>query len=390
MTNRLRELASVVHDRSGIHLSDAQLGLLTAALRRIEPVLTPAQLLDDADRRRRSARLDRLVDGVTINETSFLRNREELDEIDWPGLLTSARAAGRTRIRVWSAACSSGEEAYTLALLAAERMGGGFPFPVEVLGTDISPTILARARDGVYGARSIRLLSPEQRRRWFAPTPAGLRVGAGLRALVRFGEHNLAGGGSTAVGEAPYDLIVCRNVLIYFDPDTVRRVIAALRTRVTPHGRLILGTADRLGVGPAVQPGRAVASPTPRRAPRVDPRPVAGAPARRSAAMSGPESSPALEAFDGGLRALAEGDATRAIGLLRRSLYLDPDLTVAALQLGRAHEATGDRPAARRAYGLALRQAAAHGPAVRLHDRIGAGDVAAACRARLMALEGAT
>ncbi len=393
MTARLRELASAVHLRSGIHLSDAQLGSLTAALKRLGPGATPDRLLDDADPRRRAAALDRLVDGVTVNETFFFRNREELDRIDWPDLLASAHAAGRPRARVWSAACSSGEEAYTLAVLAAEGFGGGPIVPVEVLGTDISPTILTLAREGVYGPRSTRLLSPEQRDRWFAEGPAGLRVGDRLRSLVRFAEHNLSDGASGALGDAPYDLIVCRNVLIYFDPETVARVVAGLRARLAPRGLLLLGTADRLGVLPPVRPARAPRPKPDHQAPRPRPRPIdsvpAGAPTAPAPTGGDPVVSPALLAFDAGVRALGEGEPPRAVELLRRALYLDPGLTVAALQLGRAHEADGDPIAARRAYGLALRQAAAQDPSVRLHDRIGAGDVAAACRARLTALEGA-
>jgi len=268
-----------------------------------------------------------------------------------------------------------------------------------VLGTDISATALARARHGTYRTRSMRLVSAEHRDRWFeAPDHNEVRVGEQLRALVRFERHNLVRDPSPPAGEALFDVVVCRNVLIYFERDTVLRTVRALREALTPHGTLVLGTADRLGTHggpPDPQP------PAPRRAdpPRRRPAVVrtaspARAPARRPGpppadgpADPAPESSVAVTAFEAGVEALTRGDAEVAVAELRRAVYLDPGFAVAALQLGRAHEEAGDVAAARRAYWRALRLAeTAERPMSRLYDRVGAGDVAAACRARLSSL----
>ncbi|MCW3016319.1 MAG: methyltransferase, CheR-type, partial [Solirubrobacterales bacterium] len=242
----LIRLAELVSRASGIELGGAQLGSLGGALRRVDAALEPADLLECADPIRRAALVDRLVDEVSVNETYFMRHADELLSIDWPALAANALAARRP-LRIWSAACSSGEEPYTLAIMAAEALGGARA-PVDVLGTDISPTALARAERGVYGARSMRLVSADQRQRWFEPADRNdLRVGDQLRALVRFQRHNLVPDASLPAGETPFDLVICRNVLIYFHRDTVTSTLRGLRAAVASHGELVLGAADRLG-----------------------------------------------------------------------------------------------------------------------------------------------
>lgn len=398
---QLGHLAAVVRREAGIVLGGAQLGSLDAALRRIDPALEPSDLLRHDDPIRRAVLLDRLIDEVSVNETYFMRHVDELLDLDWRTLAADALAAGR-RVRIWSAGCSSGEEPYTLALLAAEALGGAGA-PIDVLGTDISATALSRARQGVYRARSMRLVSPEHRERWFEPGgQSELRVGEKLRGLVRFERHNLVRDPSPPAGETLFDVVVCRNVLIYFERDTVLRTVSALRDALTPHGALVLGTADRLGTHGSPPP-RLPAAPPARRAGasrRRSPVPASPAPPRPRApalrsdagaaqepADGRPESTVAVAAFEAGVEALSRGDATAAVAELRRAVYLDPDFAVAALQLGRAHEKTGDVAAARRSYWRALRLAeAAERPVSRLYDRVGAGDVAAACRARLSAL----
>jgi chemotaxis protein methyltransferase CheR len=391
MTDDLRTLARVVQRMSGIALRDGQLGSLRAALRRIDPQLEPAELLGESDPLRRGPLLDRLVDEVTVNETFFLRHAEELDAIEWPAMAARAAAAGRGAVRVWSAACSSGEEPYSLALLAAEALGSARS-PVDILGTDISGTALGRARRAVYNARSVRLVSPARRERWFAPIGGGLSVGADLRAVVRFERHNLVRDPIPPGGEAPFDLIVCRNVLIYFDAPTVTRIRAALSEALMPGGRLLLGTVDRLGTTPSPPRERTPAVRSPRH-PRPERRARARrAPSPRERAAPGTGRAPdanAEAALEAGMRALGDGDVPGAVQALRRALYLEPSLAVAALQLGRAHEALGDVAGARRSYWRALRLAEeADDPATRLYDRVGAADVAAACRARLTVLPG--
>ena len=108
----------------------------------------------------------RLIDEVTVKETSFLRDRQQLGRIDWRLLLQGARAAGAERLRVWAAPCATGEEPYTLALLACEAFAPAEP-PVTIFATDISGDAVARARAGVYEARAVRDVNSVQRHRFF-------------------------------------------------------------------------------------------------------------------------------------------------------------------------------------------------------------------------------
>ncbi len=385
MSDDLRTLAAAVQGLSGIVVRDGQLASLRRALARVDPHLTPADLLCDPD----PARLERVVEEVAIKETFFLRHLDELRDIDWPGQAVRAAAAGR-RLRVWSAGCSTGEEAYSLALLAAEDLGGDRP-PIDVLGTDLSASALALAERGRYGARSVRLVDRERRARWFAADGGRLRVGEELRGVVRFARHNLVHDPFPPDGEAPLDLVVCRNVLIYFDAPTAARVAAGLRGALAPGARLLLGTVDRLASAPPAAVGRAAAAPG--RAERASPGPTVPGPAVTppggylEPAARGSSAGAAHAAFEAGSRALSAGDAAAAVTALRRALYLDPRSAVVALQLARAHEALDQIEAARRGYWRALGLVGeAPDPRARLYDRVAAADVGAACRARLAVL----
>ena len=194
MNSELAEVAALIRRETGIALPAARETAIRGALDRAAPGLKArAFLRAAADPAGGRGLTDRLIDEVTNQETSFVRDRAQLDEIDWPGLLQGAGAAGSERIRVWSAGCASGEETYTLALLAAEAFAPA-PAPVEVLGTDISGAALAAAAAGRYRERAVRALEPPLRGRYFQLQPDGtFVVGDLLRKLVRFRRHNLAG-----------------------------------------------------------------------------------------------------------------------------------------------------------------------------------------------------
>lgn len=364
----------------------------------------------------------RLIDALTIKESYFFRQPEQIRALDWPRLLAQAIADHRDRVRVWSAACAHGEEPYTLALLASEAFGG-HPPPVDVLGTDIADSALERARAGVYGARSVRYVSPEARERFFEPQESGLKVSSRLRALVRFKSHSLAQDPMPPPGEQPFDLIVCRNVLIYFEPFAIDHFSQKVSRALQPEGRLVLGAADRLCLtqrslrnldgllrGSPPRPFRR--APARKRAePRRPPRDASAEKARLPRDVTDPALAGALRLADEGnleeaatvagtvvehdpmnapgqfvrgTVALAAGDAAEAVRSLRAAIYADPGCAAAAFQLGRAHDALGDERAARRAYALALeRLEAGTSPYPWLLEAIDAADIAVACAVRL-------
>jgi chemotaxis methyl-accepting protein methylase len=438
MSAELLRIAELVERETGIQMKAGQLPSLEAALGRMSPALRADRLLaalsDPAESR---GLLGQLIDQVAIQETYFLREPRELEAIDWHALLSAAHARGDQHVAVWVCACASGEEAYSVAMLAAESFGHERP-PVSILATDISERALRRAQEGLYGERSTRELDATRRERFFAERGAKTAVGEQLRSMVRLRRHNLVADPAPPLGEVAFDLILCRNVLIYFDADNGERVVESLQSALRPGGQLILGAADRLtssarrfadlaagrwrNAQPAPPPARPAASP--RRRPRQEAAARRGPdektartttararasttamPARRrtvteaQAAAGVGDYAAAIEIageilahdpldaeayFVRGLAELATRDPIAACESLRRALYIDPSFALAAFQLGRAQDLRGDARAALRAYRRALRTLDPEDTRyAHLLERVNVGDIAAACRSRL-------
>jgi chemotaxis protein methyltransferase CheR len=417
VTDALSEIADLVRRETGIVTTPVRRPALRAAVTRAAPGLdADAFVAALADRARRGELLKRLIDEVTTKETAFARDRGQLDTIRWRELLDSARAAGSRVIRVWSAGCASGEEPYTLALLAHEVFGP-MPPPVAVLGTDVSAAALAAASAGQYRERAVRALGAPQRDRYLDRRADGsYLVGERLRRLVRFRRHNLVLDPIPPPGEAGFDLILCRNVLIYFEQPLAARIIESLERSVPPGGQLLLGASDALQLttvrassaraAPA-QPGPARPGPVPAGlVPQSRPpaKPAAARPrdqrlaASLDAASRGDRDGALAQVaallaqdpldadahFISGLVILEAGEPARAAAALRRALYADATFTLAAFTLGRAYDALGDESAARRAFEQVLRTL---DPDDHRHDvilaQVDLGDIAAACRVRL-------
>ena len=201
------------------------------------------QLLRFEERGR--AELDEATDLITINETYFFRETYQLrayrEEI-LPMLRFGPGA--RDRLNVWSAGCSTGEEVYSIAMLT--RDAGLFPGrTVRIFGSDISRRCVIAARRGVYGPSAFRATPQDMRRRYFVERPDGMHVADELRALCQFGQLNLLDGArASVVGRV--DVIFCRNVMIYFDEASRRRVIEMFYDRLLPGGFLLLGHSESL------------------------------------------------------------------------------------------------------------------------------------------------
>ncbi len=413
MNGTLGQVASLVRRETGIALPAGRENALLTALRRAAPGTDPAGFLRAvADPDQGSQLLGRLIDEVTVQETFFARDIAQLQVIPWASLRAwRARTGPGGPVRVWSAGCATGEEAYTLALEAMLALGGT-PGPVDVLGTDISAAALAAAAAGRYGERAVRLLDPAVRERYLPQQPDGrYQVTAPLRALARFGRHNLALDPGPPPGEAAFDVVVCRNVLIYLSTQLIGRALGNLERALRPGGVLVLGAADVLHRTAARKAG---GGPAPVPPPPVPPRsrpPIPNASGRVAADGRPQRLAAALEAADAGdrVRALAEvsgllastpddaeanfvfglillerGDPAGAARALRRALHYDPSLGLAAFTLGRACDRLGDPGPARAAYQHALRVL---DPADQRHalilQQIDIRDVAAACHARL-------
>lgn len=335
-----------------------------------------------------------LVDASVIGETYFFRHPEQLEALRD----TLFRTAEPARpLSIWSAGCSTGEEPYSIGMALVES---GRPAGLdEILATDVSERALGVARAGVYGAWSLRRLDAERRRRFLRETPPAFEVAPELRRMVRLARHNLVKDAPPGSG---FDLVLCRNVLIYFDSRTagevLRRLVAALR----PGGLLVLGPAEIPLAAPLALESSEVGDATllrnqPTRAAlarkqggdrrRPDPGPAA-TPVRARAARPGPGNAE-VEGDAGGGTPAGER-STGCSAPVKAADELSPELF---LLVSMAAEVRGDLPgaveAARRAVYLDPRSAMGHATLAVLYRRLGHdGEARRARRNGLRALDG--
>jgi chemotaxis protein methyltransferase CheR len=187
---------------------------------------------------------DRLLDALTINVTKFYRNRETWDALA-ERYLPELWAARRGAVRCWSAGCASGEEPYTLAILLLEcgrAQGEIGAAQARVDATDLDPVSLGRAAAGRYRAPAFEEMPPALADRYCSRGEVR-EVAPQARALVRFQRHDLL---REPPPRAPYDLVLCRNVVIYFDRPTQQRLFAAFADALAPGGVLVLGKVETL------------------------------------------------------------------------------------------------------------------------------------------------
>ncbi len=193
----------------------------------------------------RQAELEAAAETLTTNETYFFREPHQLKAFSEEILPTlAADKARERRLRIWSAGCSSGEEAYTIAILV-KNTGLFDGWDVSVLGSDIARRVLAVARAGTYGAHAFRSADAQAMRRWFQPAGGKWVVDDAIRRLVSFGQLNLLDEGMTSL-VGLVDVVFCRNVMIYFDLPARRRVLRSLHRKLQPGGFLLLGHSESL------------------------------------------------------------------------------------------------------------------------------------------------
>lgn len=194
----------------------------------------------------REAERDRLVSHLTNNESYFFREPNQLDILRdevLPGVARRARREGRP-IRLMSAGSASGEEPFTLGIIARQVLGAAAD--VEIMGVDLDPEALGRAREAIYRPHAFRSMEDEMRDRYFRPTAGGRwRLEERFTSTARFQQGNLVS--SEWPGSVPtQDVVFCRNVLIYFDDAALRRAVDNLYEVVRPGGYLFLGHAESL------------------------------------------------------------------------------------------------------------------------------------------------
>jgi chemotaxis protein methyltransferase CheR len=244
-----RLLRDLINDHAGLHFDEDSLYLFE---RRLGERLAALELCGFGEyykylrfNARGKAEIEESIEQLTTKETYFFRQEYQLRAFASELLPRLAEANGDSgRLNVWSAGCSTGEEVYTIAILIA-RSGLFQGWNVRVVGSDISKRNVTTARRGVYRAGSFRTTPPEIRREYFVEDPEGMRVAERIRTMCHFGQLNLLDRvRATLVGRV--DAVFCRNVLIYFDVRSRKKVIDNLYDRLTPGGFLMLGHSESL------------------------------------------------------------------------------------------------------------------------------------------------
>jgi chemotaxis protein methyltransferase CheR len=249
---QLSNYADLIYRRTGITISPQKKMLLSNRLRRrlretglpdFEAYYRLLLKLPAAD-----PEWDAFLQEITTHETFLFR-----DEAQWtwfrqtyvPLLQAAARQGGAKKVRIWSAACSTGDEAYTAAACLAAGLLDRSQWKVEILGTDIGIGAVSQAQQPVFNERAMRLVPEALRKSHFAKQGDEplWKPRESLTAMTRFKQHNLL----DKLGEPPFDLVIVKNVLIYFDAQSKQQVLAHVRAAVAPGGHLIVGAAEGAG-----------------------------------------------------------------------------------------------------------------------------------------------
>lgn len=233
--------------RLGLHFDDTKLEFLAEVLvrRADEKGLALRPYLDRLEGPDIDAELRALALELTVPETYFFRHLDQFRAFADVALPEARAARGRIRrLSLLSAGCASGEEPYSLAMLAHEGADPGWN--VAIRAFDINPAMLAKAARGLYSAWALRETPATSKLRWFRSVGRDFELDATIRAAVTFQEVNLAQENAELWAAAKYDVIFCRNVLMYFTPQSAQALAARLTHSLAPGGHLFLGHAETL------------------------------------------------------------------------------------------------------------------------------------------------
>ncbi|SOB75705.1 chemotaxis protein methyltransferase CheR [Marinobacter sp. LV10R510-11A] len=240
---------SFLQDACGILLGENKQYLVKSRLRRISEendLNSLGELLGRLNRPGRGNLKEVVIDAMTTNETLWFRDNHPFRILQEKLLPEFATRSSMAPLRIWSAACSTGQEPYSVGMIVDEfrRQKPGKLRDVKVTATDISKSVLEVARRGEYEMIAIgRGLSPERQKQFFTPSEnGGWQIRAQIKSLVEFKELNLLE--RYMLGK--YDIVMCRNVLIYFSADLKKDILTRIHATLNPGGYLILGASESL------------------------------------------------------------------------------------------------------------------------------------------------
>jgi chemotaxis protein methyltransferase CheR len=239
-------LRETLKTRSGLVLTDDKNYLLES---RLGPVARKHGFesldlfIDDIRAKRDNARLREITEAMTINESYFFRDNTPFDTFRKHTLPALVQARGNTRqLRIWSAASSTGQEPYSLAMILKEEAAKLTGWRIDILGTDLSPTVLEKAKVGLYSQFEVQRGLPIQMLvKYFQQVNEMWQIDSSIRAMVRFREANLL---ENIRSLGNFDVVFCRNVLIYFDQATKGKILGEIAQMMPEDGVLFLGGAE--------------------------------------------------------------------------------------------------------------------------------------------------
>lgn len=243
-------IKKIVGEHTGIVLSDVKRNMVYGRLSRRLRALGLSEFKDYCDviRGEDETELVNFINAITTNLTSFFRENHHFEFLKntlVPQLLE--KHAYNKRIRIWSAGCSTGEEPYSIAMTLCESIPDIQKWDVKILATDLDSNVLATAQQGIYTEERITGINPGYKKRWFQRAVNGqqgmVKVSSKLQELITFKQLNLM---HNWPFNGPFDLIFCRNVVIYFSKDTQRTLVERYADKLCDDGYLFLGHSESL------------------------------------------------------------------------------------------------------------------------------------------------
>lgn len=263
--NEIKVFSKYIYDISGISLDEKKAYLIETRLKMIIENENASSYLDLYQKAKsdRSRQLEKkIIDAVTTNETLFFRDKSPFEMFRhkvMPDLIDkrTAQTSGMLpiNIRIWSAACSTGQEIYSLAIILKELIPDRKKFNIKLLGTDISDEAVAQASYGKYNKFEIeRGLDKDNLQRYFTPNGNSWKIKDDIRAMAVFQKRNLM---EAFTGIGQFDVIFCRNVAIYFSIEDRKKLFERIAGVLAPDGYLIIGSTESLtGICPRFEPQR--------------------------------------------------------------------------------------------------------------------------------------
>ena len=388
----LGDVAQVVEARLGLYFPPARRVDLERGLRTAAPDMgfesIPACARWLVANELQPSHIEALAVHLTIGETYFFRDAKAFAALHsevLPALFAERHACGRP-VRIWSAGCCTGEEAYSIAICVQRGLGAVRSHEVTILGTDVNPAFLRKARGGVYGRWSFRELPPEDRARFFRETTTGqFEIIPEIRKMVTFSSLNLVDDlyPSAATNTHEIDVIFCRNILMYFSREQALQVAQRLQRALVNGGWLFVSPSEasqelfadlthadlpgttayrKSAVAPDATPRDDCPASTERRQRGLLAQPIMLLPEGRFSASSGASAarpvcgtSQAVVEYERGLELQEAGAIDAALTCFERALHLDPQLVVAYIALAALAQKTGREDQAQNCFANARR-----------------------------------